>query len=330
MNNTTLKKIATTLGCSISTVSRALKHHPDISVKTRERILELANTLDYEPNAFAVHLRTQNSKVMGLLVPAISNYFYESFIASVEEECRKNGYALMILQTANNPITETDNLKIFRQNRVTGLFACISANTNTLADYYKLTDQNIPIIFFDNVPEEKSLNKVCMADERAAILAAEALLAANKKNIIGVFGDPRMSITQKRLTAFENYFSNNNDQTTITIIHATNSEDAETLISNQLNDKKKADAIFCMSDELLIGAMKAVQIKKLSLPTDIGLIAISNGFVPKLYYPTITYVETSGHKLGKLAFTHLMACISGSTAVNELTVDSVLIKGGSL
>lgn len=236
----------------------------------------------------------------------------------------------MILQTANNPITETDNLKIFRQNRVTGLFACISANTNTLADYYKLTDQNIPIIFFDNVPEEKSLNKVCMADERAAILAAEALLAANKKNIIGVFGDPRMSITQKRLTAFENYFSNNNDQTTITIIHATNSEDAETLISNQLNDKKKADAIFCMSDELLIGAMKAVQIKKLSLPTDIGLIAISNGFVPKLYYPTITYVETSGHKLGKLAFTHLMACISGSTAVNELTVDSVLIKGGSL
>jgi LacI family transcriptional regulator len=72
VNNTTLKQIANTLGCSISTVSRALKHHPDISVKTREKVVELANTLDYEPNAFAVHLRTQNSKVIGLMVPAIS------------------------------------------------------------------------------------------------------------------------------------------------------------------------------------------------------------------------------------------------------------------
>jgi LacI family transcriptional regulator len=70
--------------------------------------------------------------------------------------------------------------------------------------------------------------------------------------------------------------------------------------------------------------------KELTLKSDIGLIAISNGFVPKLYYPQVTYVETSGHQLGKLAFTQLMACLSGSTAVNELIVESVLIQGGSL
>lgn len=328
MNNTTLKQIANTLGCSISTVSRALKHHPDISVKTREKVLELANTLDYEPNAFAVHLRTQNSKVIGLMVPAIFNYFYESFISSVEEECRKNGYALMILQTANDPAIESENLKIFRQNRVMGLFACISAKTKTLDDYNKLTDQNIPVVFFDIVPEEDTLNKVCMADEKAASLAAEALLAANKKNIIGVFGDPNMSITQKRLSAFENYMLSKKAK--LTIIHSNNSTDAEQAVSELLNSSIKADAIFCMSDELLIGAMKAIQIKGLSLPNDIGLISISNGFVPKLYYPQVTYIETSGHKLGKLAFTQLMACLSGSTAVNELVVESVLINGGSL
>jgi LacI family transcriptional regulator len=328
VNNTTLKQIANTLGCSISTVSRALKHHPDISVKTREKVLELANTLDYEPNAFAVHLRTQNSKVIGLMVPAIFNYFYESFISSVEEECRKNGYALMILQTANDPATEAKNLKIFRQNRVTGLFACISAKTKTLEDYDKLTDQNIPVVFFDIVPEEKSLHKVCMADEKAATLAAEALHAANKKNIIGVFGDPLMSITQKRLAAFENYVQSKNAK--LTIIHSNNSNDAEEAVSELLNSSLKVDAIFCMSDELLIGAMKAIQMKELMLKSDIGLIAISNGFVPKLYYPQVTYVETSGHQLGKLAFTQLMACLSGSTAVNELIVESVLIQGGSL
>jgi LacI family transcriptional regulator len=75
MNNTTLKKISEALGISISTVSRALKNHPDISEKTKQRVTELAYALDYEPNANAVHLRTSKSNLFGILVPSISNFF---------------------------------------------------------------------------------------------------------------------------------------------------------------------------------------------------------------------------------------------------------------
>lgn len=330
MNNTTLKQIAQTLGCSISTVSRALKHHPDISIKTREKIIELANTLDYEPNAFAVHLRTRNSKVIGLMVPTLSNYFYETFIASVEEESRKNGYALMILQSANDPVIEADNLKLFRQNRVMGLFACISAHTHHLDGFTKMIEQKIPVIFFDNVPNELSLNKVCLADEHAAELAANAIIQSKRKNIVALFGDPGLSITQKRMGKLNAILNQNKESIKLTIVHAVNSAEAERAISKNLSTKNKADLIFCMSDELLIGAMKAIQIKQFSIPDQIAVIAISNGFVPKLYYPEITYVETSGYKLGKLAFTHLMACLAGSTAIQELTVESILVKGGSI
>jgi LacI family transcriptional regulator len=330
MHNTTLKKIAETLGCSISTVSRALKHHPDISVRTREKVLELANTLDYEPNAFAVHLRTRNSKVMGLMVPAIFNHFYESFIASVEEECRKNGYVLMILQTANDPAIETENIKLFRQNRVMGLFACITPGTGNLTHFLKLIEQDIPVIFFDIVPEDDTLFRVCLADERAASLAAEAMIAAKKKNIVALFGDPRMSITQRRLSALDDTIKKNAPGTKLIAKFAVNSEEAEKTVTEVLSAKKLPDVLFCMSDELLIGAMKAVQTQKINIPEDLGIISISNGVVPKLFYPEITYVETSGHKLGKLAFTHMMACISGSTAVKELMLDAVLVAGGSL
>ena len=189
MNNITLKKIAGIVGCSISTVSRALKHHPDISVATRERIIALANSLDYEPNAFAVHLRTKHSNVIGLMVPFFSNHFYESFIASVEEECRKNGFTLMILQTANDPKIEMENLKLFRQNRVTGLFVCVSSNSKSLDHYEKMKDVEIPVVFFDNVPNNEEIYKVCMADERAAIIAAEAIQKTKKKKILALFGD---------------------------------------------------------------------------------------------------------------------------------------------
>ena len=82
--NTTLKKLSETLGISISTVSRALKDHPDISKTTKEKVWELSNMMEYEPNFYAINLRTNNSKTFGLIVPVISNYFYDSLIASLE------------------------------------------------------------------------------------------------------------------------------------------------------------------------------------------------------------------------------------------------------
>ena len=108
MTNTTLKLLAQQLQLSISTVSRALKDHPDISASTKAKVNALAQSLDYEPNAYAIQLRTQNSKILGVIVPAISNLFYDSFIAAVEEESRNNGYALMILQSSHNPENELD------------------------------------------------------------------------------------------------------------------------------------------------------------------------------------------------------------------------------
>ncbi len=330
MNNTTLKKIAGIVGCSISTVSRALKHHPDISIATRERIIELANTLDYEPNAFAVHLRTKHSNVIGLMVPFISNLFYESFIDSVEEECRKNGFTLMILQTANDPKIEIENLKLFRQNRVMGLFVCVSSNSKSLAHYEKMKDVDIPVVFFDNVPNDQEIIKVCMADERAAEMAAEAIQKTKKKKILALFGDVGLTITQKRLKAFQESFQKIETKCNIDIVHTNKTEDALKEVSNRVSKKNIPSIIFCMSDEILIGAMKALQSKKLAIPDQIGIISISNGFIPSLYYPTITYVETSGFKLGKLAFTQLLACLSGSVALTELTLDAVLFEGGSL
>ncbi len=330
MNNTTLKKIAGIVGCSISTVSRALKHHPDISIATRERIIELANTLDYEPNAFAVHLRTKHSNVIGLMVPFISNHFYESFIASVEEECRKNGFTLMILQTANDPNIEIENLKLFRQNRVMGLFVCVSSNSKSLAHYEKMKDVDIPVVFFDNVPNDNEIYKVCMADERAAELAAEAIQKTKKKKILALFGDEGLTITQKRLKAFHESFQKIETKCIIDIVHINKTEDALKEVGNRLTKKNIPAIIFCMSDEILIGAMKALQSKKIVIPDQIGIIAISNGFIPSLYYPAITYVETSGFKLGKLAFTQLLACLSGSVVLTELTLDAILFEGGSL
>jgi LacI family transcriptional regulator len=290
--------------------------------------VELATTLDYEPNANAINLRTSNSKLFGLIVPSISNGFYNSFISSVEEECRRNGYSLMILQSGDSPDIEITNLKLCRQNRITGLFVCISPETVNIDPFLKLKEIDVPVIFFDKVPENNNCNKVCVADAISATMAANAILNKKKKKVLALFGNANLSITKKRLAAFTDTINEKVNKIKLITDHATSSAKAEATTLDHL--KNKPDAIFCMSDEILTGVMKVVQMKGLKIPQDISVITISNGEIPKLYYPEITYVETSGLKLGKLAFSSMMACLAGSTFIQELTIESVLVEGGSL
>jgi LacI family transcriptional regulator len=260
----------------------------------------------------------------------VANYFYQSFISSLEEEARLYGYSLLILQSGDDPLIEQENLRKCRQNRVAGVFVSITSTTANYEPFMKLGEKDIPVVFFDKVPSYEACNKVCVGDTSAANLAAEALIARKKKRVLAVFGDIGMSITQKRIEAFTESFKSNNSDTVLQIEYAKSFSEAARTIETAFAQTQKPDAVFCMSDEILTGVMKSVQKLQLKVPDDLGIIAISDGFIPQLYYPEITYTETSGFKLAKLAFTRMLTCLSGNPFVQELRLDSILINGGSL
>jgi LacI family transcriptional regulator len=329
MSDTTLKKISQVLGISISTVSRALKNHPDISASTKKKVVELAETLEYEPNATAVNLRTKKTKLFGLMVPSVNNLFYDSFIAAIEEESRKIGYSLLILQNNEDAQAEVENLKLCRQNRVSGLFACYSQETNNIAAFEKMKSAEIPLIFFDKVPDDMIANKVCLADKEAAVMAAEELQKRKKQNILAIFGSRQLSITKRRLESFTNSFKGIKN-TTLLIEHAHNTKHAEDITQQYFQQQAKPDAVFCMSDEILMGVMKSLMRLNISVPQQTGVITISDGVIPTIYYPEIAYVETSGYNLGKLAFKRMQECLNGDTEPAEEFVPSRFVEGGSL
>ena len=330
MSEVTLKKLADMLNLSISTVSRALKNHPDISNDTKVKVKELAVILDYEPNTYAINLRTNNSKEFGIIIPGIGNDFYQSFISSLEEEARQFGYSLIILQSGDDPAVELENLKRCKQNRMAGIFVSITSKTTDILNFLKLGEQHIPVIFIDKVPAYEACNKVCVDDSTAATMAAEALLLKKKRSVLAIFGNSYMSITKKRLKAFSETFAKYGADTMLDIYNANSTAEALDIVLNRLNSNDRPDAIFCMSDEILIGVMKAIQKLGLHPPDDIGVIAISDGYIPTFYYPQITYIETSGFKLAKMAFARMQACIAGSSYVQELKIDSMIVEGGSL
>ncbi len=330
MQQSTLKKLSEALGLSISTVSRALKDHPDISAKTKQRVKELAEAMEYEPNSYAVQLRTKHNNVLGILVPTINNFFYDSFIAAVEEEARLHGYSVLIMQSRDDLTIEKNNVNIFRKNMVAGLFASISIATEDMSPFTKLNELKTPVIFFDRVPVNEICNKVCLADEETGRMAAEAIIKKEKKNVLALFGHPHLSITQKRLASFQRTFEKLSPDTKVTYSFPEHSAPAKAEVLDSLDKTDRPDVIFCMGDLILIGVMYALHEKKMRIPEDISVISVSNGLIPTLFDPKVTYVETSGYKLGKRAFLQMLSCLSGNTSIQEVFIDSLLIEGGSL
>jgi len=330
MQKSTLKELSLSLGISVSTVSRALKDHPDISTSTRNKVKELAALMEYEPNSYAVQLRTKKSNVLGILVPSIDNFFYDSFIAAVEDEARRNGYSVLIMQSRDDLDTEISNLHFFRKNMVMGLFAAISIATEDMSTYQRLENQDIPVVFFDRVPEEKGFYTVCLADEEAARIAASAIIEKNKKNVLGLFGHPHLSISKLRRDSFLNTFKTIAPGTKVIIDYPENSAVSKEVALAALTSATPPDVIFCMGDMILIGVMKAVHQLNLKVPEQVAVIAISNGFIPGMFNPVTTYVETSGFKLGKLAYGQMQARLKDEPVAEIVCVESLLISGGSL
>ena len=145
-----------------------------------------------------------------------------------------------------------------------------------------------------------------------------------------MFGHPHLSISKIRKDSFVNVFKTKAPKTSFSIDYPENPAASREAAIAALTGARPPDVIFCMGDLILIGVMKAIHELNLKVPEDVAVIGISNGFIPTMYNPTVTYVETSGFKLGKLAFTQMLARLKNETVSEIVCVGSMLVKGGSL
>lgn len=331
MNKSTLKSIAEKLGVSISTVSRALKDHPDIKKETRDRIKQLAEIDEYEPNFMAVNLRTKKNKLLGLIVPKLSQFFYHSVISAIDEQVRLAGYSLLILQSNDTLEKEIENTKICMANRIDGLFVALSSETTSYAHFDKLIQKEIPVLFFDKVPSADIYNKVSINDIEAASLAAREILVRSKTNILAIFGNSNLSISRKRNQGFVSTIEKFAPATELHIMEASSSAEAQLSTERFLkNATKMPDVIFNMSDEILVGTMQTMMKLGIKIPQEIGIVTLSNGIVPDYYFPSISYIETSGSKLGKMCVHRMFEMINGDPFIQEQFLGVQFIEKDSL
>ena len=313
MGRITIKDIAKLLEVSPSTVSRALKDHPDISLETREAVKRVANELGYAPNFQAISFRNRESKLIGLILPDMNMFFFPSVIQAIEEETRKRGYHLVVLHSNDRLEREIENVNFCQNFGVDGLLVSLSKETDNIDHFQNIIEKGIPVVFFDKVLESQEKALVIIQDEVVSEKAVKHLIDRGRKRICGLFGNPNLTISKLRYVGFKKALKEAGHPILPDF----------TVFANDINQAKKAmhtifenenppDAVFAMSDELLVGAMEAIYSCHLNIPEDVAIISISDGQAPNFFYPPVTYVEHSGKQVGKRATELLFEMINSN------------------
>lgn len=330
MGRITVKDIARLLNINPSTVSRALKDHPDISKNTIEKVKQVAKDLGYEPNLQAISFRNRKSGLIGLIIPDMNMYFFPAVIKGIEERVRAEGYNILVLHSNNNLKGEQDNTKICDRLGVEGLLVSVSAESDNLDHFKELTERSVPVVLFDRIVDRRDFPLVCIDDVEVAKKVVKHLFDQGYRKICGVFDDPHLSISRLRRKGYEKMLQDLGlELRSEWVFHADSSEVAEQKMNDILELPDRPDAIFCMSDQLLVGIMQACISGGVAIPEEMAIASISNGLIPNFWQPHITYMHHSGEKVGAVAADVLFKSIQGNPVAHLNWVETSLVVQAS-
>ncbi len=307
----TIKDIARELNISPSTVSRALKNHPDISEATKRVVNELAKKLKYRPNAVALSLKQRRSNTIGVIIPEIVHYFFSSVISGIEDVAYDAGFNVIICQSNEKFEREVANINTLFDSRVDGILISISKETDNFQHFYNLRDNNIPMVFYDRVIPGFLADQVVIDDLDAAYQATRHLIDSGRKRIAHFAGPQKLLIGQQRKEGYLKALREEGlDIDKELIIEADTCEKAGLAVMKLINSKKGVDGIFAVNDLTAIGAMKTIQKKGIVIPDEIAVVGFSDGRFSEVINPTLTSVDQHGYEMGTVATEMLLKRIT--------------------
>lgn len=304
----TMKEIAKKLGVSVSTVSRALKDSPELHPDTKQRIVEMAKSMNYQYNLLAQSLRISRSKVLGVIVPELTSHFFSSNISGIQDTAYKRGYNIMICQSNESFEQEKANVRTLVSSQVDGLLISLSRETKSYEHIQELYDREIPFIMFDRVTEEIPVSKVTVDDAHGAYLAVQHLLDQGCKKIAYFSGPEDLYISKKRKEGYLEALAEYGIPEKEIKVYFTDltPEMNRQITLNMLESGDVPDAIFAMIDPLALDVMMVLKEKGIKIPEQIALAGFTNNPTSAVVEPSLTTVSQPGYEMGQLAANHLL------------------------
>ncbi len=299
----TIKDIAKQLGISKSTVSRALSEHSDVNPETKRRVLELAEKLNYQPNAIALHLKQQRTHTIGVVIPEIINRFFAQAIGGIQKVANMAGYHVMICQSDDSYVSERKNLQGLLAMRVDGIIVSLSSDTDRTDHFNVLLQKNIPLVFFDRVPEEIDVSQVLTDNYDISFEGTEHLISQGCKRIAIIAGPQNLSNSRNRLKGYKDALEKHGIQVKENnIIHGSfRGANIEEYTRYLINLQPRPDAIFAINDYAAIEMMHVIKKNGLRIPDDIAVLGFNNENISRLVEPALSSIDHAPIEMGSLA-----------------------------
>lgn len=317
-----MKDIARELGISVATVSRALNDSPRISPERRQQIQQYAREHNFTPNVLAEslrHSRVQPQKVIGVIVPEFTHYYFSSILTGIEEAASARGYYLMVALSDERYEREARICEQFHRQKVCGVIVSQAKDTKDYSHFQKLIDSGIPLVFYDRICTGVNASRVTVDDYMGAFNAVTHLIETGCRRI-AFYGSPmQLEISKNRYNGYKDALLQHGMQIDESIISVCdNRADAELITPRLLALDTPPDGFFAVNDDTAIGILYTVKHAGLRVPDDVSICGFTNGQRAVACDPMLTTVEQRGHRVGEEAAEILIDKVEGLSPLDKV------------
>lgn len=318
----TMKDIARELGISVATVSRALKDSPRISKERREMIQAYAREHNFTPNVLAEslrHSRVQPQKVIGVIVPELVHYYFDSVLKGIEEEASAHGYHIMVAQSGESYEREVKLCRSFYESKVCGIIVSQAKDTQQYEHFQRLIDSGVPLVFYDRICTGVNASRVVVDDYLGAYNAVSYLIDTGCRNIAFFGGPMNLEISKNRFNGYKDALLKHGlavDESIVRICD--NRTEAESITPELLALDHRPDGFFAVNDDTAIGILYTVKRAGLKVPDDISICGFTNGQRAIACDPMLTTVEQRGLLVGEEAAEILIDKVEGHSPIEKV------------
>jgi LacI family transcriptional regulator len=283
---TNIKDIAQNTGLSTSTVSRVLNGKAKqyrISEKSKNKILEASEAMNYIPNQIAVNLQSGKTRTIALIIPSLMNPFFSRMAGMINMELQRMGYATLISDCNENPEIEKEQLKQMNSRNVEGIIIAPCGNSPDQLKF--IQNMKIPVVCLDRYFEGLNIPFVSTDNYLGAYLATKHFIKNGHTSIVCIQGIESSIPNQLRIKGFKAALEEAGIKMNSISGYDFSVQNGYTETLLLLHNNVKPTAIFALSNTIALGCMKALKENNLRIPEDISLIAFDD-------HPYLDYLST--------------------------------------
>lgn len=302
INPVTQKTLAAKLGVSQMTISRARNNRPGVSEALRRRILKAMEARDYVRDRLAMGLRGVPRRVIGLIIPDVSNSFFPEITAAIEREASARDYRIILAHSHESYEREVAEINLLREFRVDGFIIAPAGKPGQAAVYHKLRRLGIPFVFLDRFKPRVPCSHVVTDFHAGALAIGRHLLAKGCRRWGYLAGPEGVTMTLEHRRGLRQSLRRAAPPPEWREASAGFDEAGGYRAVQLLWREPLPDAVIAINDSVALGAYRFIKERGLRVPQDVALVGFSNLKLTDLLEVPLTTVAEQTAEIGRRAF----------------------------